>query len=81
MPKEDFRADESTIFDMLNIFSSNCLPSMLYVVYSSLKVRICGISPLWRPTQAVTLEGTGVIKLDEQNNLLNQCTAQIIQQQ
>lgn len=54
---------------------------MLYVVYSSLKIRIYGISPLWRPTQAVTLESMGVIKVDEQKNLLDQCTAQITQQQ
>lgn len=66
---------------MLKILSSNCLPSMLYVIYSSSEVRICGISPLWHPTQTVALEGMHVIKLDEQNNLLYHWTAQIIQQQ
>lgn len=80
MPKKDFTADESTIFDMLNVFSSNCLPSMLYVVHLSLKVESVGF--LHDGTQhKLTLEGVGVIKSDEQNNLLGQCTALIIEQQ
>lgn len=46
-----------------------------------LQVRISGISSLWHLTQAVALEGVGVTKLDGWDNLLNQCTVQIMQQQ
>lgn len=81
MPKKDFRAHESTIFYTPSIFSSNCLVSMLYVVHSSLELRICGISSLWHPAQDDIFEGMGGIKSDELTNLLNQCTVQVKQQQ
>lgn len=53
---------------------------MLYVVHSSLKVKSVGFLHCGTQ-QKLALEGMGVIKLGEQNNLPDQCTAQITQQQ